>query len=124
MGQDCSCYFLFLDDKRDVVMAVVSIGLMLAGIFLIFLWVMVDQLCTQLKQVMANKQSQGNSKRPNSSLIHLNKPKSSSSLSTKSLMPMKNKRHHHRQKEPSRKSRSLEHILDLLQGVTTLYKLE
>jgi hypothetical protein len=38
---------LFLDDERDVVMAVVSIGPILAGIFLIFLWVMVDLLYTQ-----------------------------------------------------------------------------
>eukprot|EP00090_Calanus_glacialis_P043512 TRINITY_DN7705_c0_g1_i4.p1 TRINITY_DN7705_c0_g1~~TRINITY_DN7705_c0_g1_i4.p1 ORF type:complete len:230 (+),score=42.94 TRINITY_DN7705_c0_g1_i4:22-690(+) len=61
---------------------------------------------------MATIQREDNIKRQNSSSIHVNKHKSSSLMSTKSLRPMGNKRHHHRQKEPSRKSRSLEHILD------------
>ena len=92
--------------------AVVSIGPILAGIFLIFLWVMVEQLYTQLKQVIATIQREDNIKRQNSSSIHVNKHKSSSLMSTRSWRPMGYKRHHHRQKEPSRKSRSLEHILD------------
>ena len=43
-------HFMFLKDQREVLSAVLSIVPILVGVFLIFLWVLMDQLYIQLRQ--------------------------------------------------------------------------
>jgi hypothetical protein len=114
-------YFLVLVEERAVDMAVVSAGQVLAGIFLIFLWVLVDQLYIQLKQTKVTIEVENPLRKSISNLNMMNKHNSStlrscrsnrSQLSTRSLRSVKKRRNQNRQKELKRKSRSLEHILD------------
>merc|ERR1711892_1634044 len=116
-------HFLLLVEEREEDMAVVSAGPVLAGIFLIILWILVDQLYIQLRQTKVTIEVENPIKRSSSSLTMtmMNKHTSStmrssrstrSQLSTSSLRALKKRSHGKRQKELNRKSRSLEHILD------------
>merc|ERR1712106_789574 len=144
-------HFLLLVEERMEDMAVVSAGPVLFGIFLIILWILVDQLYIQLRQTKVTIEVENPLKRSSSSLTMtmMNKHTSStmrssrstrSQLSTSSLRSLKKRSHGKRQKELKRKSRSLEHILDSssnsssstyqseiiscrLQGLTTLPRL-
>jgi len=119
-------YFTLLANEKEIVKSVVSIGPILAGIFLIFLWVLVDQLYIKLKQTRVTIEVEDPLKRSISTLNMMNKHKSHtmrsnkstmSQLSTRSLRSVK--RHQKRQREfyfkpdiSTRKSRSMEYILD------------
>ena len=114
-------YFLVLVEERAVDMAVVSAGLVLAGIFFIFLWFLVDQLYVQLKQTKVTIEVENPLRKSISNLNMMNKHNSStlgscrsnrSQLSTQSFRSLKKRRNLNRQKELKIKSRSLEHILD------------
>ena len=117
-------YFTLLVKEREVVKAVVSIGPVLAGIFLIFLWVLVDQLYIKLKQTKVTIEVEDPHKRSISTLNIMNKHNSKtircsgstmSQLSLRSYSPVKKKTHQKRQSEVSfrsdivgNKSRSME----------------
>ena len=139
-------YFLLLVEDREEDMAVLSAGPVLAGIFLIFIWILVDQLYIQLKQTNVTIEVENPLRKSSSSLTIRSKHTSStlrrgrSTKSTRSLRSLKKRSHLNRGKELNKKSRSLEHILDCssnssnstyqseiiscrLQGLTTLPRL-
>merc|ERR1711988_1193212 len=136
-------YFLLLLEERNVTNAILSLIPILSGIFLIFPWVLVDQLYVKYKQTkiiiemnnpitrsisslsirpggLSRSQSQINTLRSNTMMDTIRSTKSNKSrVSARSVRSVKKRndlrRHnqfHFRPDVMSRKSRSLEHILD------------
>jgi len=136
-------YFLLLLEERNVTNAILSLIPILSGIFLIFPWVLVDQLYVKCKQTkiiiemnnpitrsisslsirpggLSRSQSQINTLRSNTMMDTIRSTKSNKSrVSARSVRSVKKRndlrRHnqfHFRPDVMSRKSRSLEHILD------------
>ena len=138
-------HFLLLVEERAEEKAVLGAAPLLAGVFLIFLWVLVDQLYIQLRQTQLTIEVENPLSKSTSNLTMSTRHTTSTLRSTRSqhslrsLRPAK-KRSHLRRQEDGRKSRSLEHILDSssyssnssyqsenisckLQGLTTLPRL-
>ena len=136
-------YFLLLAEDREEDKAIISATPIIAGIFLIFLWVLVDQLYLQLGHTKLTVAVDNNLRKSSSHLGMGNKEHSNTLRSTRSqqslrsLRPLKKRSNH---QEFNRKSRSLEYILDSnsdssnstyqseiisckLQGLTTLPRL-
>ena len=114
-------HFLLLLEERSVTNAILSLIPILAGIFLIFPWVIVDQLYVKYKQtkIIIEMDTTGPIKRSMSSLSIISRQPTDtmrSNRSTKSKVSSKSvrsvKKRNDQRHRLCRKSRSLEHILD------------
>ena len=117
-------YFLLLVDEIEEEKAVASAGPVLAGILLIFLWVLVDQLYLHLKQTQLTIQvgniltSSSTSLNNYQSYTIRSNMSSSSNYSGRNKKPLDKVKHIKRTKQLKRKSRSLEHIMDSLSNLS------
>ena len=112
-------HFLLLLEERSVTNAILSLIPILAGIFLIFPWVIVDQLYVKYKQTKIIIEMENPIKRSMSSLSIISRQPTDtmrSNRSTKSKVSSKSvrsvKKRNDQRHRLCRKSRSLEHILD------------
>ena len=114
-------HFLLLLEERSVTNAILSLIPILAGIFLIFPWVIVDQLYVKYKQtkIIIEMDTTDPIKRSMSSLSIISRQPTDtmrSNRSTKSKVSSKSvrsvKKRNDQRHRLYRKSRSLEHILD------------
>ena len=112
-------HFLLLLEERSVTNAILSLIPILAGIFLIFPWVIVDQLYVKYKQTKIIIEMDNPIKRSMSSLSIISRQPTDtmrSNRSTKSKVSSKSvrsvKKRNDQRHRLCRKSRSLEHILD------------
>ena len=112
-------HFLLLLEERSVTNAILSLIPILAGIFLIFPWVIVDQLYVKYKQTKIIIEMDNPIKRSMSSLSIISRQPTDtmrSNRSTKSKVSSKSvrsvKKRNDQRQRLGRKSRSLEHILD------------
>jgi len=118
-------HFLLLLEERSVTNAILSLIPILAGIFLIFPWVLVDQLYVKYKQTKIIIEMDNPIKRSMSSLSIISRQPTDtmrsnrsnrSKVSGKSVRSVKKRNDQRRQTEREfqlcRKSRSLEQILD------------
>merc|ERR1712154_505338 len=109
-------HFLLLLEERSVTNAILSLIPILAGIFLIFPWVIVDQLYVKYKQTKIIIEMENPIKRSMSSLSIISRQPTDTMRSTKSKVSSKSvrsvKKRNDQRQRLCRKSRSLEHILD------------
>lgn len=103
-------HFLVLTEERQVDMALLSVGPILIGIFLIFLWILVDQLFVKLRhiQLVIEVKSPGSETRTQETFIEDSKSNRSSSLRSWG----KPRHLQNRSSNDARMSRSLENIID------------
>merc|ERR1711915_372926 len=103
-------HFLVLAEERQVDMALLSMGPVLIGIFLIFLWILVDQLFIKLRHIhlVIEVKSPGSETRMQETFTEDSKSNRSSSLRSWG----KRRQLQNRSSNDARMSRSLENIID------------
>ena len=104
-------HFLLIVRQRDIVKAVVSMGPILAGGLLIFLWVLVDQFYIKLKEMKRIKKAKDPLKMSISSLNIAENQRTPGLKSDWSSRSLETKRDQNASNSANRQLRSLEHLL-------------